>query len=161
VHPLAALGRNRQRACQLAKVKPNYVELNGQDPAAYIVSANLARRNLSKGQQAMALAMIYPEPKRSATGQRRWHIITAWRTSTGRPSASGTEIRLRAERKHRQLYAEGGKATGQLLRGSTIDPRADVPRSPNWASVVVGHAEDVGHEGTAVLIIPAKNLIFL
>jgi hypothetical protein len=28
------------------------------------VSANLARRNLSKGQQAIALAMIYPEPER-------------------------------------------------------------------------------------------------
>jgi len=27
-----------------------------------IVSANLARRNLTKGQQAIALAMIYPEP---------------------------------------------------------------------------------------------------
>ena len=31
---------------------------------AYIVSANLNRRNLTKGQQAMALAMIYPEPER-------------------------------------------------------------------------------------------------
>jgi len=31
------------------------------DPAAYIVSANLNRRNMTKGQQAMALAMIYPE----------------------------------------------------------------------------------------------------
>src|SRR6516165_3714670 len=31
---------------------------------AYIVSANLNRRNLTKGQQAMALAMIYPEPAR-------------------------------------------------------------------------------------------------
>jgi hypothetical protein len=31
-------------------------------PLAYIVSANLARRNLTKGQQAMALAIIYPEP---------------------------------------------------------------------------------------------------
>jgi hypothetical protein len=27
-------------------------------------SANLERRNLTKGQQAMALAMIYPEPER-------------------------------------------------------------------------------------------------
>jgi hypothetical protein len=29
-----------------------------------IVSANLARRNLTKGQQAMALAMIYSEPEK-------------------------------------------------------------------------------------------------
>jgi len=37
--------------------------LNGHDPAAFIVSANLERRNLSKGQQAVALAMIYPETR--------------------------------------------------------------------------------------------------
>ena len=34
------------------------------DAAAFIVSANLERRNLSKGQQAMALALIYPKPAR-------------------------------------------------------------------------------------------------
>lgn len=33
-----------------------------RDPVAFIVSANLARRNLTEGQQAMVLAMIYPEP---------------------------------------------------------------------------------------------------
>jgi hypothetical protein len=40
-------------------VEPRFEPLNGRDPVAYIVSANLARRNLTKGQQAMALAMIY------------------------------------------------------------------------------------------------------
>jgi ParB-like chromosome segregation protein Spo0J len=55
-------GRNRLAACEKAGVAPVYQELNGHDAAAFIVSANLARRNLSKGQQAMALAMIYPEP---------------------------------------------------------------------------------------------------
>lgn len=57
-------GRNRLAACKLAGVEPNFEKLNGRDPVAYIVSANLARRNLSKGQQAMALAIIYPEPER-------------------------------------------------------------------------------------------------
>jgi ParB-like chromosome segregation protein Spo0J len=57
-------GRNRLRACEIANVEPMFEQLNGVDAAAYIVSANLARRNLTKGQQAMALAMIYPQPKR-------------------------------------------------------------------------------------------------
>ena len=57
-------GRNRLRACEIAGVAPTFVSLNGQDAAAYIVSANLARRSLTVGQRAMALAMIYPEPKR-------------------------------------------------------------------------------------------------
>jgi hypothetical protein len=57
-------GRNRLAACQIAKVEPRFEQLNGRDPLAYIVSANLARRNLTKGQQAMLAAMIYPEPER-------------------------------------------------------------------------------------------------
>jgi hypothetical protein len=41
-----------------------------QDPAASIFSANLARRNLTKGQQAIAVAMLYPEPG-NAVGARK------------------------------------------------------------------------------------------
>jgi hypothetical protein len=62
-------GRNRLRACEIAGIEPTIELLNGHDPAAFIVSANLARRNLTKGQQAMALAMIYPEPKRGMHSQ--------------------------------------------------------------------------------------------
>ena len=42
--------------------------------AAFIVSANLARRSLSKGQQAMALAMIYPEPERGGRGNEKERV---------------------------------------------------------------------------------------
>jgi hypothetical protein len=45
-----------------ARVEPRFEQLNGRDALVYIVSANLKRRNLTEGQQAMALAMIYPEP---------------------------------------------------------------------------------------------------
>lgn len=62
-------GRNRQRACEIAGVEPQYEQLNGRDAAAFIVSANLERRNLSKGQQAMAMAMIYPEAAKGGRGK--------------------------------------------------------------------------------------------
>lgn len=32
------------------------------DPTAYVLSANVHRRHLTKGQQAMAVALAYPEP---------------------------------------------------------------------------------------------------
>jgi ParB-like chromosome segregation protein Spo0J len=57
-------GRNRLKACELAEVEPRFERLDGQDPVAYIVSVNLARRNLTKGQQAMLRAVAYPAPKR-------------------------------------------------------------------------------------------------
>lgn len=56
-------GRNRREACRIAGVEPRTLELNGQDPKAFIVSSNVKRRRLTKGQSAMAVAMIYPDPK--------------------------------------------------------------------------------------------------
>jgi len=44
----------------------------GADPLAYIVSANLARRSLSKGQQAMA--MVYPEPEKGGRGNKKERV---------------------------------------------------------------------------------------
>lgn len=49
-------GRNRLAACGLAGVEPEFVTLNGHDPVAYIIGANVIRRQLSKGQAAMAVA---------------------------------------------------------------------------------------------------------
>jgi ParB-like nuclease domain len=68
LHPLAVKdgqlvdGRNRREACRRAGVEPTVEELNGVDPASYILSANVARRNLNKGQRAMAVAKLFPEP---------------------------------------------------------------------------------------------------
>lgn len=47
-------GRNRLAACELAGVEPAFEEMNGGDPVAYILSSNLARRHMTKGQRAMA-----------------------------------------------------------------------------------------------------------
>jgi ParB-like chromosome segregation protein Spo0J len=56
-------GRNRLEACHRANVEPKFDILkDGQDPVAFILAANIKRRHMSKGQQAMAVAKIYPEP---------------------------------------------------------------------------------------------------
>jgi hypothetical protein len=53
-----------QLAQPLFRAEFSCCRLNGRDALAYIVSVNLARRNLTKGQQAMLAAMLYPEPER-------------------------------------------------------------------------------------------------
>lgn len=63
-------GRNRLKACEIAGVEPRFTQLNGQDIRAYIVAHNIKRRHLTKGQRAMALAMIYPEPERGGRKDR-------------------------------------------------------------------------------------------
>src|ERR671922_924857 len=48
-------GRNRREACRRVGIVPDYVLLDGQDPVAYILSANINRRHLSKGQRAIVV----------------------------------------------------------------------------------------------------------
>jgi hypothetical protein len=52
-----------------AGVKLWFEKLDGRDPKAFIVSANLERRNLTKGQQVMALPMIYTKPEKGGRGK--------------------------------------------------------------------------------------------
>jgi ParB-like chromosome segregation protein Spo0J len=47
-------GRNRFKACEMAGVEPTFARLNGEDAAAYILSANVERRSLTAGQKAIA-----------------------------------------------------------------------------------------------------------
>jgi hypothetical protein len=62
-------GRNRARACEIAGIEPATVVFEGDDPRAYIIASNIARRHMSKGQQAMAVAMVYPEPEKTTHGK--------------------------------------------------------------------------------------------
>jgi ParB/RepB/Spo0J family partition protein len=50
-------GRNRRRACQLVNVEPTYQLFTG-DAVEFILSANIHRRHLTKGQRAMAVAKV-------------------------------------------------------------------------------------------------------
>jgi hypothetical protein len=77
-------GRNRLAACKIAKVKPTFEKLNGQNPLAYIVSANLNRRNLTKGQQAMAFAFIYPEGEKGGRGKKSERVVETTTLSRSR-----------------------------------------------------------------------------
>jgi ParB/RepB/Spo0J family partition protein len=49
-------GRNRWAACKIAKVEPATVVYEGEDPDGYALAVNIARRHLTKGQQAMIAA---------------------------------------------------------------------------------------------------------
>lgn len=62
-------GRNRLAACRLAKINPHYRVLES-DPTAYVLSANVHRRHLTKGQQAMAIALIYPDEFERGRGKK-------------------------------------------------------------------------------------------
>jgi hypothetical protein len=51
-------GRNRLEACRRAKVEPQFEQLNGVDPIAFILSSNDRRRHMSKGARAMVAVKV-------------------------------------------------------------------------------------------------------
>ena len=51
-------GRHRYQACLDAGVEPSVVEFEGDDPVAYVLSANLQRRHLTTGQRAVVAAKL-------------------------------------------------------------------------------------------------------
>lgn len=56
-------GRTRRMACLALGIIPGYVLLDGQDPVAYIMSANIHRRHMTKGQRAMVMARLLETSK--------------------------------------------------------------------------------------------------
>ena len=63
-------GRNRARACHAAGVTPRYVEFDGKDPAAFVLSQNLARRHLGPSERAMVAARMAKHADLSAARDR-------------------------------------------------------------------------------------------
>jgi hypothetical protein len=106
-------GRNRLRACEIAGVEPRFERLpKGTTPAAYIASANLRRRNLTKGQQAMATAMIYPAPAKGGRGNKSSINLAE--------SANFSQRRLNEARLILAHSIEGDLA-GRVLAGMAFD----------------------------------------
>jgi ParB-like chromosome segregation protein Spo0J len=56
-------GRNRRIACLALGIVPDYVLLDGHDPVTYILSANINRRHMSKGQRAIVVATLLETSK--------------------------------------------------------------------------------------------------
>jgi hypothetical protein len=63
-------GRNRYAACDRAGVEPEFVTFEGDDEAAFVLSANVARRHMTTGQQAMSTALVLSDAGRRENG--RW-----------------------------------------------------------------------------------------
>ena len=59
-------GRNRAKACGIAGVLPKFEtrEFESEEDIRAFVKSRSERRDLSKGERAMSIAMLYPDPER-------------------------------------------------------------------------------------------------
>ena len=51
-------GRNRYRACLAAGSEPEFIQFDGEDPRAYVISRNMHRRDMTPGQRQIAGALL-------------------------------------------------------------------------------------------------------
>ncbi len=65
LHPDSSIldGRNRYRACLMAKVEPKFIQWDEQGSEQdFVISKNLARRHMSENQRAMVAAKMADMP---------------------------------------------------------------------------------------------------
>ncbi|APU41104.1 ParB N-terminal domain-containing protein [Streptomyces sp. TN58] len=74
-------GRNRLAACKIAGVEPRFTTYTGTDHMRLIMSGNLFRRHISKGQQAMITAMACSVSEHSLRDQAKTHSLSLTRLS--------------------------------------------------------------------------------
>lgn len=103
-------GRHRLEACRRAKVEPRFRAYEGDDPAAFVLSKNLARRHLSASQRAMVAARIAELP-RGRPGR------SAFMPVSQPEAASALHVSERSVRKARRVIREAPELADQVDRG--------------------------------------------
>ena len=64
-------GRNRYLACEIAGVKPRFIDFQGDDPIGWVVSQNLVRRHLTASQKAVVAFDLLPLLAKEAKERQR------------------------------------------------------------------------------------------
>lgn len=147
IHPLTVTpqgelvdGRNRLEACSRLDITPT-VEVFEGDPVAYILSTNITRRHLNKGQRAMITAKAYGEgietipldEQALTAGSSRARIkycrqVLRWAPDLVDPVIAGAMPLDEAVQKAREQKAstESAAAQRELLRSVAPDLAARV-----------------------------------
>jgi N6-adenosine-specific RNA methylase IME4 len=160
-------GRNRMRACSAAGVKPRFEAYEGDDPVAFVISANIERRHLDESQRAMCAARL-------ATMRQGERTDIAQICAMSQPEAadrlhvsrrlvqSAHEVLQRAEPELVRAVDQGAIAVSfaaGLVRQSR-EIQVEASREPSRAHVLVKQAARTEREadlGARQLALPSKR----
>lgn len=93
-------GRNRYNACLSAGIEPRFTDYDGDDPLAFVISANLHRRHLGESQRAMVAARVAtmgrgrPSDNASIDALSRSQPAAAAALNVSRPSVQRARVVL-------------------------------------------------------------------
>ena len=171
-------GRNRLAACSLAGVAPQFITYEGEDPGGYALSANIIRRHLNKGQQAMILVKAANnfESKFLGWGRRvaKDTKISTYRLSNAsivqqyapemaeeviRGSSSlNTAYRIAEDRKRQAEEREKNAALIRRLYKDLDDRIKDEELSPEEAAVIVDERRRAEEEAEREWVAHARRV---
>ena len=128
-------GRRRYLACKKADVEPDIVEVDPEDPMAYVLSLNLHRRHLSPGQLSLVGALVREIQAKAANERQR----------EGRRKGGETAGRGRKKSQADSLVAPS--------------PPSNAGKARDKAGALVGVSGKSVDRGTAVVTKGAKQLV--
>lgn len=95
-------GGNRYKACQTVGLEPSFVEFDGDDPAAFVLSKNFYRRHLVPGQHATLVALTTKWADAHGVGTNQHSkaggsaTLQTLKSTADRASVSGVSVRTQS-----------------------------------------------------------------
>jgi N6-adenosine-specific RNA methylase IME4 len=148
-------GRNRRNACKAAGVEPRFLEFDGDDPLAFVLSLNVHRRHLSESQRGMIAARLETlkhGDNQHKRGDANLHVPRADAAKrlnvSSRTVASAAAVRDHASPELVQAVDQGAipVSVGAKLATASKDVQRRAVADPKRAHTIVGQASRAARE---------------
>ncbi len=150
LHPDGSIldGRNRHRACIMAKREPKFVEWDGQGtPEAFVISKNLLRRHLDASQRAMIAAKLADMPQGARSDLRPIGAMSTADAAEALNVGERSVTRAKSVRKSGNLKLVEAVEAGEIsVAAAERKSRAEAARAVNRASRSILPTVDRGHK---------------
>lgn len=139
-------GRNRLRACEIAKVEPSYIEFDGDDALSYVISKNLIRRHLRDSQRALIAAELATN---KWGGDRR-----TWKPEMSRSEAA--QLLRVSERSVNSAAIVKGRGSDELIEALRVGA-VSVDAAARLALLPSAKQKDIVGRGSRAIVAEARK----
>jgi len=146
-------GGNRYRACLRADIEPRFVEYEGDDPAAFVLSMNLHRRHLPVGQYAAIVSLAQDWSKaQPAFRPGKAGNVTGLSTVADRAAQSGASDKT--QRNADKVAKASPELAKQVAHGEISLPQAvrQIEAKPTKAPAHVTADDPALHESDSIVM---------